>query len=635
MMEPTCDPAGEQYRQLLSEYERVRDHWRDRLAALQRARQCLLYVASAAAAAAYLFSGFREAWLGLATLLAASAAVVYHFELSGRKHLAHANEMIHINRQGIARRRRDWDSLAEIAVSAEAAELPLAVDLDLFGKASLMQLICTAETEQGVSTLVRWLIDPSSAKDSGVQDPPPLSLRVRQHVCMALAPLVRWRQELQRRCGLIGAGAARLRQLQQWGSDAAPGRLPSWVRGYVTALPLLAVAGVGVMWIDVGLGGSLLVALVAINIALTIGYSGGIHSHFRRILVTPDAPSFHLLSETFAQIAGRDELREWCPRLTERCQQAVVALRRLERILALESISRHALSSVLVYLPLQLLLLWDLRVYERACQWRAESGTQLPDWFALLGEVEALSSLACLSFEQPGWQFPELATGAVGEPPAPQFAAEGLGHPLLPDRSRVTNDVTVGPPGSLLLVTGSNMGGKSTLLRAIGLNAVLAQAGAPCCCSKVTMSPLRVMTSMRVADSLSDAKSFFVAQLLTLKEIVDEVTRQQQPGFDGPRVMYLLDEILNGTNTTERRIAVEGLVGYLLGCQAIGVMTTHDLEIATASRHRASYRTYYLSHQLGPSAVEPELTFDYKLRPGVSPSSNALVLVRMLGLPSE
>ncbi len=146
------------------------------------------------------------------------------------------------------------------------------------------------------------------------------------------------------------------------------------------------------------------------------------------------------------------------------------------------------------------------------------------------------------------------------------------------------------------------------------------------------MPLLTVMTSMRVSDSLSDSTSLFMAQLLQMKTIVDHL-RRQQDGSKGNLVMYLFDEILNGTNTTDRRRAVEELVGYLLRCRAIGAMTTHDLEIATQSKYKDAFQTYYLAHQLEESGENPELKFDYKLREGVSPSSNAMLLMRLLGIP--
>jgi DNA mismatch repair ATPase MutS len=360
---------------------------------------------------------------------------------------------------------------------------------------------------------------------------------------------------------------------------------------------------------------------------LTVAFSGQIHSFFRGILNVPQAQPYSYLSDTFAHVSDASEVRQLLPETSAACEQAVRNLKRLERILLLESVGGNPFTTAFVYIPLQFLLLWDLQVYVAASDWREASGENLELWFQSLGEVEATCSLASLGFEQPTWVYPD-----VGESNAETFTSQGLGHPLLPDQSRIVNDVQIGPSGSLLLITGSNMGGKSTLLRAVGLNVVLAQAGAPCCCRTLKMPLLTVMTSMRVSDSLSDSTSLFMAQLLQMKTIVDHL-RNQQDGSKGTLVMYLFDEILNGTNTTDRRRAVEELVGYLLRCRAIGAMTTHDLEIATQSKHKDAFQTYYLAHQLEESGENPELKFDYKLRQGVSPSSNAMLLVRLLGIP--
>ena len=262
----------------------------------------------------------------------------------------------------------------------------------------------------------------------------------------------------------------------------------------------------------------MLAALLLANFVLTIVYSGGIHSFFRGIFGVRDARSFSYLSDTFTHLRDSTELRQVMSETCDECEQAVHQLKRLERILFLESIGSNPFTTAFVYIPLQFLLLWDLQVYVAVSVWHEESGERLESWFEMLGEVEATGSLASVSFEQPTWVYPE-----VGDSSEDTLASAGLGHPLLPDESRVVNDVTIGPSGSMLLITGSNMGGKSTLLRAIGLNVVLAQAGAACCCRTLQMPLMTVMTSMRVSDSLSDSTSLFMAQLLQIKRIVDHL----------------------------------------------------------------------------------------------------------------
>jgi len=213
---------------------------------------------------------------------------------------------------------------------------------------------------------------------------------------------------------------------------------------------------------------------------------------------------------------------------------------------------------------------------------------------------------------------------------ATRFQARDLGHPLLPDRSRVANDVELGPRGVFLLVTGSNMSGKSTLLRAIGVNAVLAQAGAPACAGQLTMPPLALATSMRVRDSLEGGVSFYMAELLRLKQIVDQARNAELR--NGRLLLYLLDEILMGTNSKERHIAVVRVMEHLLRHDTIGAISTHDLDLATSQPLAAACCCVHLREMLHDERAEQVMTFDYRLRPGIATTSNALKLLEIVGL---
>ena len=208
-----------------------------------------------------------------------------------------------------------------------------------------------------------------------------------------------------------------------------------------------------------------------------------------------------------------------------------------------------------------------------------------------------------------------------------------MGHPLLPDGPRVANDVELGPPGSFLLVTGSNMSGKSTLLRAIGVNAVLAQAGAPVCAEHLAMPPLALATSMRVRDSLEDGVSFYMAELLRLKQIVDQA-RNAGPR-NGRLLLYLLDEILLGTNSKERHIAVVRVMEHLLRHDTIGAISTHDLDLATSPPLAATCCCVHFRETLHGGRAEQAMTFDYRLRPGIATTSNALKLLEIVGLGED
>ena len=298
--------------------------------------------------------------------------------------------------------------------------------------------------------------------------------------------------------------------------------------------------------------------------------------------------------------------------------EAPAALRNLEQLVALADV-RH---TAWLFVPLQTLTLWDLHVWWLIERWRKRHGATVRHWLEAIGRIDAAGGLAALAFDQPAWTFP------AGDRTASVIDGRGVGHPLLADAVRVANDVHLGPPGRFLLITGSNMSGKSTLLRAIGLNVVLAHAGGPTCATTLRLPPLALHTSMRVSDSLELGLSLFMASLVRLQQIVQAA----RIATADRRVCFLLDEVLQGTNSAERQIAVRTVVDHLLGCEAIGAVTTHDLELARDAAFTARAQSFHLQETLAGSGSSISMTFDYRLRPGPAQAGNALQLLRMLGL---
>jgi DNA mismatch repair ATPase MutS len=262
-------------------------------------------------------------------------------------------------------------------------------------------------------------------------------------------------------------------------------------------------------------------------------------------------------------------------------------------------------------------LMWDLNCVIALERWRARTGRHVRTWLEALGEVEALASLASLAFERPEHAFPELTD-------TPCFEAKALGHPLLAPGKRVDNDVSLPHAGSALVVTGSNMSGKSTLLRAMGINAVLALAGGPVCARHLVLGPVRVASSMRVRDSLADGVSRFYAEVKKLKGVLERARASRVPA-----ALFLLDEVLHGTNSRERLIGARAIVRELVARGAMGGVSTHDLALGDMERELpGDVVNVHFEEQVHGDTM----TFDYALRSGVVKSSNALRIMKMVGI---
>jgi DNA mismatch repair ATPase MutS len=300
-------------------------------------------------------------------------------------------------------------------------------------------------------------------------------------------------------------------------------------------------------------------------------------------------------------------------RLVAGTRKASEEISALERIVGFVDARRNEVFRLLIG-PL---LMWDVHGAFALARWRARAGSHVRGWLDVLGEVEGLASLAGFAFEHPDFAWPELAE-------EPAFEARSLGHPLLSDGQRVGNDVRLPGAGHALVVTGSNMSGKSTLLRALGVNALLAYAGAPVCATRLRIGEARIATSMRIEDSLEEGVSHFYAELKRLKRVVDLALEQGRAP-----VLFLLDEILHGTNSRERVIGACGVVRELVQHAALGAVSTHDLGITALERELGGrVENVHFEEQVDGGTM----TFDYVLRPGIVHSSNALRLMRAVGI---
>ena len=600
--------ATDAYRERLATanvlFEQVNSRWH-RVANLR----LVAFVGAAAAAAWAIWGRAPFGWpLAALLLLVFIGLAIYHARL-GRERARHAT-MQAIQRDAIARIERRWTDLPTPWQPPVPPDHPYAFDLDIVGRASLLQLLNTTATRMGRETLSTWLLAASPVPE----------VHARQGAVSELAPQLDLRQDLEHRGRAAANDEADPAPFLAWaeGPDALSGK--TWLRWYAwvgpAALIILAAASY------LGLTPYPLWA-IPLLLNLAVGATAGRSAYHTISAVAAD-------HRAIAAYAGQLELLTTTT-FADPCLQRLHAtfgegeasapamLHRLGRIA-----SMAIPPSSMLYLPIQALTLWDVHVVFALERWKHQAGSHVRAWLAALGAFEALAALAGLSHDNPAWVFPQL------EEQNDRFAARQIGHPLLREDVRVRNDVTVGPPGTFLLVTGSNMSGKSTLLRSIGVNAVLALAGGATCADALSLPPVAIWTSVRVQDSLERGVSFFLAELQRLKLVVDAAT--QANASDGSRVLYLLDEILQGTNTAERSVAARQIIAYLVRQGAIGAVSTHDLALADDPRLQQVAQTVHFTDTVGEGPDAPPMSFDYRLRPGVATTTNALRLMRLIGL---
>jgi len=478
-----------------------------------------------------------------------------------------------------------------------------AQDLDLFGPASLYQWLHRCHTEQGRALMARQLLEPSL----------PATVAQRQEAVKELAPLVPWRLELQAIARKERITRRTEEKMATWlHHEASPFSAAYWplLIGLYTCITFGVLAATIAGYIPFAAFGFLYVIFLSCSLLMT-GRTVGPYSHLNGIV--KEAVT---LQQLVAWIEGK---KFEAPLLVDLGRAAVQEGRTASRqIRELKSILdkfdlRLSIVGLLLFNPL---LLWDARQMIALNRWRARNREAVPHWFGLVAQVEVLNSLATLHFNEPGFCFPSL------HHPFCHFKGTALGHPLIPAAARITNDFGIRGRGQIALVTGSNMAGKSTFLRSLGVNTVLAQMGAPVCARSLELSPMALMSSMRIADNLAENTSTFYAELKKLKTIIEAVNADQQ-------VLILLDEILRGTNSLDRHTGSEALIRQMIRKNAVAVIATHDVALATLEKEfPAAVHNYHFDVQVAGE----ELFFDYRLKEGICTSLNASILMKKIGI---
>ncbi len=485
-----------------------------------------------------------------------------------------------------------------------AIDHPYAYDLDIFGQGSIFQYINRACTWMGQNQLANFL---------SVGELEPAKILERQKAVQELAPLLDWRHEFMATGRLSDVDQKNWSVLESWLAKptlllqlkilhiliwilplASVSCLIAYLLGFFTAHPMLLFAIAGLL----------------ITAAL-VGKINQIHAQVSKC---------YPLLQQYAVLLKRLEDKSFSASLLQEIKQSIqsdqlTASNSIEQLVALVNKLDNRLN-ILVALFLNAFLLWDIRTVLALEKWKQQHADKLEKWLEALGRMDALQCLANLSYNRADFTYP--TPNAAGF----RFESEGLGHPLLDPQKRVDNDFKVNGWGKMAIVTGANMAGKSTFLRAVGVNFVLAMAGAPVCAKHLEFSPLSLQTSMRTTDSLMEDESYFFAELKRLKGIVDMV-ESGKPAF------IILDEMLRGTNSVDKSKGSEALVRRLSNMKCAALVATHDLSLGIL---REEIPDKVSLHCFEVEIVKDQLNFDYCIREGLSQTLNATFLMKKMNI---
>lgn len=508
-----------------------------------------------------------------------------------------AKRAAEVYRRGIARIEDRWAGTGDTGSEYKDPLHLYAEDLDILGNGSLFQLLSTARTRMGKQCLARWLLTPAT----------PQAISERQSAIAELKSKVDLREDLA-----VAGDSERIQAhpeaLAQWAKDLSNLKDGRW---WALLLAMLSLAAVVYAFIAYWMP---LVVLILINGSIVFRQRHVLEKLFAKLDEThKDLDSLaEMLRRIEAEKFSSPRLQQLHARLLTQGLTPSECIARLNTLADLDD-SRHNWFVRLFDVP----LLYSLQLAFALEQWRRKYGSGIEVWLDAVAEIEALVSLAAYAYEHSEDPFPEFAPAGSD----PCFTGESLAHPLLPAAKCVRNDADLGGKNQVLLVSGSNMSGKSTYLRVIGINAVLAMTGAPVRATRLRLSYLSVGASMRVSDSLQQGVSHFYAEIKRVRQVIDLSSAQPS--------LFLLDEILQGTNSDDRRVGTHGILRTLIGNGAIGLVTTHDLALASLEEVFPGRMT---NIHFQEKFEDDKLSFDYRLRPGVVSTSNGVELMRSIGL---
>ena len=514
-----------------------------------------------------------------------------------------AANLVTFYEHGLARLQDRWVGTGATGERFLDEEHLYAADLDLFGRGSLFELLSLARTRTGEETLADWLKHPRAAA----------AITARHQAVEELREALDLREALTLAGAEIRAGV-HPDELEAWASAPSGGKDATWeyiAVALTMAMTLLVLAS----W----LAGSLIYLIAAAILRAVYQQIDG--DRVEKLLQQADTASRDLrvlrpaLERLEHEVFGSAPLQSLQAEIRGSQVPASAAIRALRRY-----VEMHDWTHNMVFGPIAAVLMWNTHLAWAIQRWRQTHGKHIGAWLRGVGEFESLSSLAAYSYEHPDDPFPVLLDGEA-EAAVATFAGESLGHPLLPPAQMVRNDACLDESTRLIVVSGSNMSGKSTMLRTVGINAVLALAGAPVRASALRLSPMGIGATLRIQDSLQQGRSRFFAEITRIRHIADSAA-------SGP-MLFLLDELFHGTNSHDRLTGATGVLRNLLDRGAIGLITTHDLALTAITRDLGSRA---INAHFEDTFDGAEIRFDYRMKPGPVTRSNAIALMRAVGL---
>ena len=535
-------------------------------------------------------------WWILFPLGAFVAVAAYHSRILRVRDLA--QRAVAFYKSGLARVENRWAGTGQSGERFSDPHHLYAADLDLFGRGSLFELLSTVRTRMGEETLAKWLLEPAAISEIAERHPAVRELRDQLDLREDVAVL-----------GQDAGVGVNPEALLHWAE--APSQMKSVWGGQVSlVLCILAILG-AVAWGHWGIATPLVAVLVA---EAVLRFQ--LKSEIEEVLLSSEHGfrDLSLLSSLLARLErhvfSTTRLKSLQRELLSHGLRSSDAIGHLKTIIDLSDSRKN-----LIVRALDTPLMYSVQLAFAAERWRRAHGHAVRSWLGAIGSIEALLSLSTYTYEHPDDSFPEFVEGA------PCFDATSIGHPLIPSATCIPNDVRLSTNIRVLLVSGSNMSGKSTLLRTVGINAVLAMAGAPVRAQRLRLTSLHVGASIRINDSLQEGSSRFYAEITRLRKLFDLA--------GGCPLLFLLDELLQGTNSNDRRIGAEGVLRAFLNRGAFGLVTTHDLALAEIG---TSLEGHLQNVHFQEDFENGRISFDYKLRDGVVTKSNGLALMRSIGL---